>query len=329
MIELSHVSKWFGTHRQFRAVSDISLSIRKGQCVGLLGPNGAGKTTTIRMITGFIPPSEGSIRIGQTGTDPGFDTIIQSTQARNALGYLPESTPLFPEMRVVDYLQYRAGLYQLDRGQKRTGIAMSMDRCQLTNVQRRRIGQLSKGYKQRVGLAGALVHNPPVLILDEPTSGLDPSQIREARSLIKDLASERTVLVSSHILPEIQQTCDRVLIMAGGKVCADGTPEELIASHVGSGAVHVIEVPTSVLAKAQAILEGTELRARVEGAHADGQFQDAAWTRLLIRPRENLRDIREPLAEVFVQSNIPYRELSRRHTTLEQVFLNVIEAAGG
>lgn len=318
MIEVARVSKWFGGPGGVRAVTDVSFAVDKGLCVGLLGPNGAGKTTTIRMVTGFLPPSAGSIRVN------GLDTIHDSIGARRLLGYLPEATPLYPEMRVRDYLDYRARLFGLDRAARKAGVGGAMERCWLTDVQWRRVGQLSKGYKQRVGLAAALVHNPPVLILDEPTSGLDPTQIRETRSLIKDLAADRTVLVSSHILPEVEQTCDRVIIIARGRVRADGRPAELV-ERVKVAPVHHCEVRVGPEARGAAVrvLEGVS---GVAGVRVDEGGSGGGWTRLVVTPRAGVEDVREGMAGALAGAGWACREIGRARATLEQVFLSVVES---
>lgn len=247
MISLKGVHKSFG---RFHAVRDASFEIARGEVVGLLGPNGAGKTTTIRMITGYLPPTAGRVEVC------GHDSIKESLKAREMLGYLPEATPLYPEMRVSDYLLFRSRLYSMKHRERRPAVERALTRCWLGDVASRRISQLSKGYRQRVGLAAALLHNPRVLILDEPANGLDPTQIQETRKLIRELSKERTVLVSSHILPEVERTCDRVIIMSRGRVRADGTPERLLHAHENRHPpVHCVEVladtRTSTLASDQ------------------------------------------------------------------------------
>lgn len=241
MIEVRGVSKRFG---RVWAVRDVSLSVVPGRVTGLLGPNGAGKTTLIRMITSYLLPSGGTIKVG------GHDAVVGSLESRGLIGYLPESAPLYPEMGVESYLRFRAGLFGIARGRRRSAIDRAVERCGLGGVRRRRIGELSKGYRQRVGLAAAILHDPPVLILDEPTSGLDPTQIVAMRGLIAELSAEgpgggvsgafggqgRVMLLSSHILPEVEQTCGRVVIMARGRVRADGTPGELMR---GGGGVEI------------------------------------------------------------------------------------------
>jgi ABC-2 type transport system ATP-binding protein len=319
MIEIRRVSKLFG---YVHAVREVSLEVRKGQCVGLLGPNGAGKTTTIRMITGFIPPTTGEIFVAS------HNTVTASIAARRQIGYLPESTPLHTEMRVQDFLSYRGGLYGLDRYERRRSIASAVDVCRLTGVETRRIGELSKGYRQRVGLAAALVHNPPVLILDEPTSGLDPTQIRDTRSLIKDLAQKRTVVVSSHILPEIEKTCDRVVIMARGRVLADGSPAELTAT--GGPPVHIAEVRAERAGDAISVISGLAGVARVVGVDGADSTSDAhGYVRLHVTVQGGDADLRSAIASALAAIGAVPRELTRASRTLEQVFIELIEAERG
>ncbi len=219
MIEVDHVHKSFG---KVYAVRGVSFSVPKGSVVGVLGPNGAGKSTTIRMITGTVPPTRGSVRVD------GLDSIDQSLKVRRRLGYLPESNPLYPEMRVTDFLAFRARLFGLSGKARKAGMDRAISRCWLDDVRSRRVGQLSKGYRQRVGLAAAMLHDPPVLILDEPTSGLDPAQIAETRQLIRELAGDHTMLIVSHILPEVEKSCDRLLIFARGQIQADGSADDLL-----------------------------------------------------------------------------------------------------
>src|SRR3954470_13318220 len=217
-IVVERLTKVYGS---FLAVDHISFEVPKGTILGFLGPNGAGKTTTIRMLTCYMPPTAGTARVA------GFDVFTESLKVKESIGYLPESTPLYTEMRVGEYLDFRGRLRGMDRETRRKRIAIVTERTWLTDRVRSVIGTLSKGYRQRVGIADALLHNPPVLVLDEPTVGLDPSQIREARRLISELAGDHTVLLSTHILQEVEMVCQRVIIVARGKIVAQGTPEEL------------------------------------------------------------------------------------------------------
>jgi ABC-2 type transport system ATP-binding protein len=223
MIEATNLSKRYG---DFVAVDDVSFQIERGEVVGFLGPNGAGKTTTMRMLTGFLPPTEGSARI------QGHDIFSDPLEARRAVGYLPESPPLYPEMTVTSYVDYVARIKDVPRRERRTRVERALERCGLAEVSKRVIGTLSKGYRQRVGLAQAIVHDPPVLILDEPTVGLDPLQIGEIRRLIADLAggdgdARHTVILSTHILPEVEAICRRVVMINEGKKTVDAPLAEL------------------------------------------------------------------------------------------------------
>ena len=215
MIEVEHVSRSFGT---FRAVDDISFSIQTGEIVGLLGPNGAGKTTTMRMITGFLERTAGSIKVD------GQDIAEDPVAAKRKIGYMPESAPLYSDMIVADYLTYVAGMQQVDPAEKVPQLA---EICGLKEVMHKNVGNLSRGYRQRVGLAHALMNDPEILILDEPTSGLDPNQITEVRALIKEIGKTRTVIISTHILGEVEMLCDRIIIIARGKIAADAPTAEL------------------------------------------------------------------------------------------------------
>jgi ABC-2 type transport system ATP-binding protein len=214
MIDVRNLTKYYG---EYPAVRDVSFAVEKGQVVGFLGPNGAGKSTTMRILAGFLTASSGSAKIG--GKDVFWDPI----EARRRIGYMPESCPLYGEMRVDEYLWFRGGLKGLDRRARKERIGYVTERCWLTDVRRQLIGTLSKGYRQRVGLADALLADPPVLILDEPTAGLDPAQIRETRKLMRELGKVHTMLLSTHILSEVEATCDSVIIIYQGRVSEDGS----------------------------------------------------------------------------------------------------------
>jgi ABC-2 type transport system ATP-binding protein len=218
MIEVANLTKRYAGHT---AVSDISFSVGRGEIVGLLGPNGAGKSTTMRILSCFLPATSGTVRVA------GYDVFRESREVRRRIGFMPENNPLHLDMRVREYLKFRARLKGLGWRRSRERVGVVMEQCGLTDVSRKIVGQLSKGYKQRVGLADALVHEPELIILDEPTIGLDPHQIRSVRQLIKSLAHQHTVLISTHILPEAEMTCNRMLIMYQGKVLASDTPENL------------------------------------------------------------------------------------------------------
>jgi ABC-2 type transport system ATP-binding protein len=221
MIDVEHLTKVFGS---FRAVDDITFHVGEGEIVGFLGPNGAGKTTTMRVLTCFIPATSGGAKIA------GFDVFTQSLQVRQNIGYLPENNPLYPEMRVTEYLKFRAKLKNVQRKERTMRIGEALERCGATEFQYQVISTLSKGQRQRVGLADCLLHDPRILILDEPTVGLDPNQIRHVRALIKELGSTRTVLLSTHILPEVESVCERFIIIHNGQIAKQMTMNELQSS---------------------------------------------------------------------------------------------------
>jgi len=314
MIDVSDLHRWFGA---VHAVRGAGFSIPAGQTVGLLGPNGAGKTTTLRMLTGILRPQQGSIRIADV------DALAHPTKARRHFGYLPESAPSYPEMAVRSFLRYRAGVLGIPARRRRNRVHAVLAECQLTDVAHRRIGQLSKGYRQRVALAAALLHDPKVLILDEPTNGLDPTQIREARSLIGDLAQNRTVLVSSHILPEIERTCQRVIIIGAGRVLADGTPEELCAS-AGTGGC-IAEVRGHLAAIEFAIKQA------LPGCALQTTPLEEGWWHCTIRPAPQTDpEAPDPLqltGVALAAAKWPIRLLRPETVGLEEVFVRVLDDA--
>lgn len=308
MISAHSISKRFGS---VAAVREVSFALQPGQIAGLLGPNGAGKSTTIRIITGFISPDQGRVEIG------GHDTLRDPEAARGMIGYLPESCPIYPEMRAIDYLRYRSRLHGLDRRSARRAAGEAADRCRLGTMARKRVAKLSKGYRQRVGLASALVHNPKVLILDEPTNGLDPSQIREARSLIRELAEDRTMLISSHILPEIERTCDRVLVIVAGRLCADGPPDRLIESHGTKLSVECKVTADDSVWSALRALPGVD---RVQPSPAE-----ADWTRAEIAIND--AGVRNVIAEQLASRRVVVRSFSQQRVSLEDAFVQLAESA--
>ncbi len=217
-ITVENVTRRYGTQK---AVDNISFHVRTGEVLGFLGPNGAGKTTTMKIITGLLAPNSGDVTVGN------YSVLKNPEQVKRLIGYLPENNPLYPDMGVIDYLEYSARLQGIAREKIKPRLAEMIRICGLGEEKHKQIGELSKGYRQRVGLAQAMIHDPKVLILDEPTSGLDPNQIVEIRKLIKELGREKTVILSTHILPEVEATCDRILIINKGKIVADGTPDSL------------------------------------------------------------------------------------------------------
>ncbi len=323
MIEVEHATKSFGG---FVAVRGVCAAVRPGEATGLLGPNGAGKTTLLRMITGFLAPTRGRVRVC------GHDTLTASMAARRALGYLPETVPAYPEMTVAGFLSFRAGLFGVPWRDRTRAVHDAIERCWLGEVAGKRVGHLSKGYRQRTGLAAATLHNPPVLVLDEPTSGLDPSQITQMRELVRGLARgergarPRTVLFSSHILPEVEQTCDRVMIMAGGVVRADGTPAELVARLAPDAAV-VVRFAAGVDAGAA---RGVMERALPGWRVASGVPTPGAWWAVPAAGSEVEGDPCEAVARAAGAAGaggaggLVLSELRRERPTLERVFLSVV-----
>jgi ABC-2 type transport system ATP-binding protein len=231
MIRTESLNKLYGTQK---AVDDVSFEVRSGEILGFLGPKGAGKTTTMKMITCYMPPTSGSIYVDD------LNVHEHSLEIRRRIGYLPESTPLYEDMGVIEYLDFIANVRKIAKSDKRNALDRVIDVCGLSGVVHKDIGELSKGYRQRVGLAQAIIHDPDILVLDEPTTGLDPNQIIEIRNLIKKLGEEKTVIFSTHILQEVQATCDRVLIINNGKIAAQGTPDELQASVKGQQLIHML-----------------------------------------------------------------------------------------
>lgn len=305
MIEVNDLVKWYGPTL---AVDHLSFEIPRGQIVGFLGPNGAGKSTTLRMLTGYLPPTSGSARID------GHDILTASHQARQRIGYLPENTPLYPEMRVEEYLHHRGQLMGMKRSDRKARIDLVCDRCSLAPVRRRLIGNLSKGNRQRVGLAQALLHNPPVLILDEPTAGLDPNQINAVRDLIHELKDQHTVLLSTHILPEVEKSADRVLIIARGRIAAHGTPAEL-RQQVTAGARVVVEVK----AAAADVEAGIKPLAEVDQLSVK---QEGDWSVATVTP-SGTADVRPALGQAVLARNWVIREMRYETATLEQFFIQI------
>ena len=321
MIEARELTKWYGPTL---AVDAISFGVERGQVVGFLGPNGAGKSTTLRILTGFLPPTRG------TATIAGHDVLTDADAARDAIGYLPESNPLYPEMRVEEYLHFHGRLHAMPRKDRVRRIGEVCERCGLAHNRRRVIGQLSKGNRQRVGLAQALLHEPEVLILDEPTAGLDPNQIGGFRELVRELAGKHTVLLSTHILPEVERTADRVLIIARGKIVAEGTPDELRrgAFHKSgggsgaSGASGASGGATVVEAKADAVRLKGVLKAVAGVASVEVEPLAEGWVRGRVHTEDDA-DRRESLAAAVISNGLPLRELHHERGSLEAFFINI------
>ncbi len=293
------------------AVDDISFEIEKGRIVGFLGPNGAGKTTTMRILTCYQPPTSGVAEVA------GFDVMQRSIDVRRRVGYLPESVPLYPEMRVEEYLAFRARLKGVPPGLRRKRIDTCIDRCGLGAVRRRIVGQLSKGYRQRVGFAEAMVHDPPILILDEPTIGLDPVQIRQIRQLIKELGRDHTVILSTHILPEVEMVCDRVIIIARGRIVAEEATKNL--SRVFSTSNRVLFEVRAPQAEVEAGLMGMP---GVRAVSLRGLSEDGLYTAVRVET-DGPADRREELHRLAVEKNWTVRELALDQVSLEEIFVQV------
>jgi ABC-2 type transport system ATP-binding protein len=306
MIEVKNLTKRYaGRH----AIRDISFSVKRGEIVGLLGPNGAGKSTTMRILSCFMPATSGTARVG------GFDVYHQSVEVRRRIGYMPENNPLYPEMRVREYLKFRARLKGLGWRRSRQRVDTVMEQCNLTGVSRRIIGQLSKGYRQRVGLADALSHEPELIILDEPTIGLDPHQIRSVRQLIKSLGGKHTVLISTHILPEAEMMCNRMVIMYDGKVLAADSPENLQRLMAGSSQIVAeIAAPAGELRDILSQMQGIET---IDVSASEGEFQRCAIT-----PR-NGYDLRPAIFAIARERGWILRELTRNRHSLEDIYVQI------
>jgi ABC-2 type transport system ATP-binding protein len=306
MIEVESLTKRYAGHA---AIDNLSFTVDRGQIVGLLGPNGAGKSTTMRILACYMPASSGSARVA------GFDVFRQSREVRERIGYMPENNPLYQEMRVREYLKFRARLKGLGRVRSRNRVSVVMEQCGLAEVGRKIIGQLSMGYRQRVGLADALVHEPELIILDEPTLGLDPNQIRSVRQLIKSLGGKHTVLISTHILPEVEMTCDHVLILHEGRILASESPKTLQDQLNAHGRVTAeIDAPVEALRE---VWRDHPWVLHVEVVAVEGRFQ-----RCTLTPCPN-EDIRPMVYETARQRGWTLRELSRTRPTLEDVFVHL------
>jgi ABC-2 type transport system ATP-binding protein len=306
VIEVQHLTKRYGP---VTAVDDVSFRVERGEILGFLGPNGAGKTTTMRILTGYMPPTEGKAIVA------GFDVFDQPIEAKRRTGYLPETPPLYPDMSVLEYLQFVAKIKGVPSGERRQRIQQVMARTRIDDMASRLTGRLSKGYKQRVGLAQALIHNPDVLILDEPTAGLDPKQIIETRELIKELAGDHTIILSTHILPEVAQTCQRIVIINKGRVVAVDTPDNLTARLRGSSTMYV-EVDASGADAAASLARVPGVTRVVEADRRDGHVAFEIDS-------ERGRDVRRDLARAVVASGWGLLEMRPMRMSLEDVFLSL------
>lgn len=305
MIKVENLTKRYAGNT---AIKDLSFEVGQGEIMGFLGPNGAGKTTTMRILASFMPPTSGRASIA------GFDIFEQSLQARSHLGYMPENVPLYNDMRVTEYLDYRAALKGVPHRRVTERVGDVRELCGLKDVEKKIIGTLSKGYRQRVGLADALLHEPDLLILDEPTIGLDPNQIRQVRELIKNLGKQHTILLSTHILPEVEMTCSRVIIIHKGRIEACDTPENLLGQIRQAGGV-VIEAKTGNDNGAEELRKISGVRDVTTDANGD-------WKIFSLRV-ESGGDVREEVFQLATARRWRVRELTQRRATLEDVFVEL------
>jgi ABC-2 type transport system ATP-binding protein len=306
VIEVQHLTKRYG---RVTAVDDVSFRVERGEILGFLGPNGAGKTTTMRILTGYMPATEGRATVA------GFDVFDKPIEAKRRTGYLPETPPLYPDMTVREYLDFVARIKNIPSRERRDRVAGAMKRTRVDDMADRHCAKLSKGYRQRVGLAQALIHNPEVLILDEPTAGLDPKQIIETRELIRSLAGDHTIVLSTHILPEVSQTCQRVVIINKGRVVAVDTPENLTARLRGAETMFVqVDAGGADVAPALSSIPGVSRVAAATQRGAAGGFEVAS---------EHGTDVRRELARAIVTRGWGLLELRPMRMSLEEIFLQV------
>ena len=306
MIEVQHITKRYG---RVIAVDDVSFKVERGEILGFLGPNGAGKTTTMRILTGYMPATEGRAVVA------GYDVFADPIEAKRRTGYLPETPPLYPDMTVREYLDFVAKIKGVPGADRKARVSSVMERTHVADMAERHCAKLSKGYRQRVGLAQALIHNPDVLILDEPTAGLDPKQIIETRELIRNLGGDHTIVLSTHILPEVAQTCQRVVIINKGRVVAVDTPDNLTARLKGAETMYVqVDAPLDQAADALAAVPGVSRVVPSDGRQVAGGFEV-----------ESTRgtDVRRELARAIVTRGWGLLELRPMRMSLEEIFLQV------
>ncbi len=305
-----HVNDLTKKYAGFTAVRGITFDVKPGEIVGFLGPNGAGKSTTMKMLAGYLPPTDGEIKVA------GFNVVSQSLEVRKRIGYMPENMPLYTEMRVEEYLRFRARLKGVAPKKVKERVEEVKRQCSLKDVERKIIGTLSKGYRQRVGLADAMVHDPELLILDEPTIGLDPHQIRSVRDLIKELGKKHTILLSTHILSEVEMTCSRVIIINRGRIEASDTVGNLTRLVRGGGAIRLEVKALSALAKDK--LEALEEVEEVE------ILQEGEWPQLKVYPKSGV-DIRDVVFRVVRTEGWDLRQMNREGASLEDVFVELTQ----
>jgi ABC-2 type transport system ATP-binding protein len=306
MIEVDNLTKRYG---RATAVDGVSFRVEKGEILGFLGPNGAGKTTTMRILTCYLPPTEGTVRVG------GYDVFSQPMEVRRRVGYLPEAPPLYPDMEVGAYLDFCAKIKGVPSRERRARVDDAVEKCRVGDVRTTLIGKLSKGYRQRVGVAQAILHNPDVLILDEPTAGLDPKQIIETRELIRGLGGGHTVILSTHILPEVSMTCGRVLIINKGRVVAEDSPDNLTHRLKGAGTLRL-----EIKGDEAAVLESIRGVPGVLSAHTRGSHDGIV---VIDAEAEPGRDVRADLAWSVVTKGYGLLGLQQMGMSLEEIFLHL------
>ena len=311
MIELKNITKYYG---DFPAVTDISFKIEKGEIVGLLGPNGAGKSTTMKMITGFMPPTSGELTVG------GNDIVSQSIEARRKIGYLPETVPLYTDMTVYSYIEYMGMLRGLSKKNIKSKVDNVIEICKLEDYRNSLISKLSKGFRQRVGISKAIIHEPEVLVLDEPTIGIDPIQVVETRQLIKNLSGEHTLILSSHILPEVSSICERVLIIHEGEIAASDTIENLSSLMSGKN-----KIEADIIGSPQAIVTELEKINDVKSVQCSINKSSSEFSTFSIESEIN-SDIRSEIAKIIINNDWGLIRLQSMGMSLEDIFLQITTA---
>ncbi len=308
MIELKNITKYYG---DFPAVTDISFKIEKGEIVGLLGPNGAGKSTTMKMITGFMPPTSGELTVD------GNDIVSQSIEARKKIGYLPETVPLYTDMTVYSYIEYMGMLRGLNKKNIKSKVDNVIEICKLEDYRNSLISKLSKGFRQRVGISQAIIHEPEVLVLDEPTIGIDPNQVVETRQLIKNLSGEHTLILSSHILPEVSSICERVLIIHEGEIAASDTIENLSSLMSGKNKVEadIIGSPEAIVAELEKINDVKSVQFSINKSSSE-------FSTFSIES-EISSDIRSEIAKIIINNDWGLIRLQSMGMSLEDIFLQI------
>jgi len=309
MIQVQNLTKRYGN---LVAIDNVSFRVGHGEILGFLGPNGAGKTTTMRIISGYMPPTDGTVRVGD------FDVLEDPIKAKRQIGYLPENPPLYNDMTVQGYLDFVADIKNVSGKNKKAKIDLAMERCGITDVRKRLIGNLSKGYRQRIGIAQAIVHDPAVLVLDEPTIGLDPKQIIEIRYLIKSLAGDRTVILSTHLLPEVTMTCTRVVIINEGKIVLEESLETL-SQRVNGAQMLFLKLNYND--------KSNDVNEKILSLPTVSEVKESAYGEFIIQTKGGA-DIREELVKMVVKNGWGLLELRPLMHALEEVFLRVISTEG-